>query len=126
VKHIELNRQGEAIKQFFLALPVDPEGSVVELDGCAVARVVLLKNGAHSLTLHAGPWTDAKNVRRCQLVDREIDGILTPEEATELAVLQEQFFRERRRLAPLPLESLRQLHQELLAKAQKGPAPDGA
>jgi hypothetical protein len=33
VKHIELNRQAEAIKQFFLTLPVDPDGSLVELDG---------------------------------------------------------------------------------------------
>jgi hypothetical protein len=59
-------------------------------------------------------------------VDREIDGILTPEEAAELRVLQEQFFQERRRLAPVPLEDLRQLHQELLAKAQRQAGKDGA
>jgi hypothetical protein len=52
VQHIELNRQREAIKQFFLTLPVDPDGSVVELDGRAVARVVPLKNGATAATLH--------------------------------------------------------------------------
>lgn len=126
VKHIELNRQGEAVKQFFLTLPVDSDGSVVELDGRALARVVPLKNGAKSATPHAGPWTDAKNARRCELVDREIDGVLTPEEAAELKLLQEQFFQERRRLAPIPLQYLRDLHQELLAKAQKTAGEDGA
>jgi hypothetical protein len=124
--HIELNRQGDAIKKFFLTLPVDPEGSVVELDGRAVARVVPLQNGVNSVTLYSGPWTGAKNARRCELVDRKIDGILTPEEANELAVLQEQFFQERRRLAPLSLADLRQLHQELLVKAQQAAARDGA
>ena len=101
MEHIELNRQGEAVKQFFLTLPADPDGSVVELDGQAVARVLPLKNGPKSTTLHPGRWTDAKNARRCELVDREIDGILTSEESAELKVLQEQFFQERRRLAPV-------------------------
>jgi hypothetical protein len=126
VKHIELNRQGEAVKQFFLTLPVDPDGSVVELDGHALARVLPLKNGAKSATLLPGPWSDSKNARRCELVDREIDGILTPEEAVELQALQEQFFQERRRLAPVALRDLRELHQTLLAKAQKAADGDGA
>jgi hypothetical protein len=125
VKHIELNRQGEAVKQFFLTLPADPDGSVVELDGRAVARVLPLENGSRSATLHTGPWTDAKNTRRCELVDREIDGILTPEEAAELQILQQQFFQERRRLAPIALKDLRELHQTLLAKARQA-ADNGA
>ena len=125
MKHIELSRQGEAVKQFFLTLPVDPDGSVVELDGRALARVLPLKNGAKSATLHAGPWTEPKNTRRCALVDREIDGVLTAEESAELQVLQEQFFQERRRLAPVPLRDLRELHQALLAKAQKSADGDG-
>jgi hypothetical protein len=119
VHHVELSRQGEAVKQFFLALPVNPEGAVVELDGHALARVLPLPNGAKSATLHPGPWTSEKNARRCELVDREIDGILTSEEVAELQVLQQQFFQERRRLAPIPLKDLRELHDTLLAKAQK-------
>jgi hypothetical protein len=119
VKHIDLNAQGEAVKQFFLSLPVDPDGSVVELNGQAVARVTPLKgegNGSHEAT---GPWTEAKNARRCALIDREIDALLTPEEAAELQMLQQQMLRERRRLAPVPLEDLRRLHQKLLMKAQQ-------
>jgi hypothetical protein len=126
VNHIELDGQEDAIKQFFLSLPVDADGSIVELNGRALARVLPLTKGGNGVPAHAGPWTEAKNARRCELVDREIDGILTPEEAAELALLQEQFFRERRRLAPVPLDDLRRLHQDLLAKAQKEVAQDGA
>jgi hypothetical protein len=118
VKHIDLNAHGEAVKQFFLSLPVDPEGSVVELNGQAVARVTPLNGQRHGIREATGPWTEAKNARRCLLIDRDINGTLTPAEAVELEVLQEQMLRERRRLAPVPLEDLRRLHQELLTKAQ--------
>jgi hypothetical protein len=119
VKHIDLNTQGEAVKQFFLSLPVDPEGSVLELNGQAVARVTLLKGQRDGSSEATGPWTEAKNARRRALIDREIDATLTREEAKELQVLQQQMLRERRRLAPVPLDDLRRLHQELLMKAQK-------
>jgi hypothetical protein len=119
VKHIDLNAQGEAVKQFFLSLPGDPEGSVVELNGQAVARVTPLKGERNGSPEATGPWTEAKNARRCVLIDREMDGLLTPEEAAELHELQQQMLRERRRLAPVPLEDLRRLHQELLMKAQQ-------
>jgi hypothetical protein len=124
VKHIDLDKQGETVKQFFQSLPPDPEGSVVELNGQALARVVPLGSRVNG-AVHAGPWTETKNARRCALVDREIDGTLTPEEAAELAILQEQMLRERRKLAPVPLEDLRRLHQDLLTKAQKQAAQDG-
>jgi hypothetical protein len=126
VKHIELNGQGDAVKQFFLKLPVDADGSIVEIDGHAVARVLPFRNGPGAVSGHLGPWTEAKNDRRCALVDRDIDGTLTSEEAAELAVLQEQFFKERRKFAPVPLEDLRRLHQDLLAKAQEQAAREGA
>jgi hypothetical protein len=119
VKHINLDAQGEAVKQFFLSLPSDPEGSVVELNGQAVARVMPLNGERHGSQEATGPWTEAKNARRCALIDREIDALLTPEEVAELHVLQQQMLRERRKLAPVPLEDLRHLHQELLMKAQQ-------
>jgi hypothetical protein len=64
-------------------------------------------------------WTDAKNERRCALIDRKYADGLTAAEAAELAVLQEQMLRYRQRVAPLPLEHARRLHQELLAKAAR-------
>ena len=42
MNHIDLDGQGEAIKQFFPSLPVDAEGAVVELNGQALARVVAI------------------------------------------------------------------------------------
>jgi hypothetical protein len=50
MKHIELNAQAEAVKQFFLSLLGDPDGSMVELDGLAVARVIPASNGVSSLS----------------------------------------------------------------------------
>ena len=119
MKHIELNGQGEAIKQFFLALRVGTEGSVVELDGEAIARVLPVSGKYNGRKKATGPWTDAKNRRRSELIDKEIDGALTPDESLELEILQEQMLAHRRKVAPLPLEDARRLHQELLAKAER-------
>jgi hypothetical protein len=118
MKHIELNAQGEAVKQFFLSLPVDPDGSVIELNGRVLARVFPAGGNGHGIEGDSGPWTEAKNKRRGALIDKEIDGCLTREEAMELEVLQRQMHRHLRTLAPLPLEDARRLHQELLAKAE--------
>ena len=62
-------------------------------------------------------WTEAKNQRRCQLVDKEIDGTISVDEKAELNRLQAEMLTYRRKVAPLPLEELRELHQELLRQA---------
>lgn len=62
-------------------------------------------------------WTAQKNHRRCHLVDKEIDGTLSPAEQGELDQLQAEMLAYRRHVAPLPLEDLRQLHQQLLRQA---------
>jgi hypothetical protein len=72
-------------------------------------------------SLPSGPWTNEKNARRCALIDRKIAETLTDEEAIELADLQEEMLRHRRKVAPLPLEDLRQLHQELLQMSMEDP-----
>jgi hypothetical protein len=114
--HIPLDSQDDAVKRFFLSLPVDPQGSVVELNGQAVACVVPMPwaNGDS-----AQEWTDEKNNRRCDLIEKKYAGGLTPAEAIELRSLQEQMLRYRESIAPLPLAEVRRLHQELLAKAQQ-------
>jgi hypothetical protein len=118
MKHIELNGQGEAVKQFFFSLPVDADGSVIQLNGKAVARVFAVGKDGNGAELHPGPWTEAKNQRRCDLIDKDIDDHLTPEEAVELEALRRQMDRHLRKIAPLPLEDARRLHKELLAKAE--------
>lgn len=108
--HISLDAQDQAVQRFFLALTVNPDGAVVELNGQAVACVVpppTVDGAAESA------WSEAKNERRCNLIDREIDGTLTPMEAVELHGLQQAMLRHRRHVAPLPLAAARQLHRRL-------------
>lgn len=116
MNHIRLDAQDEAVKQFILSLPVDHRGSVLELEGHAVACILPLSPGREGSAAPA-EWTEAKNARRCALIDREIAETLTPGEAVELHQLQAEMLRHRRRAAPLPLEDARRLHQRLLAKA---------
>jgi hypothetical protein len=119
--HINLDGVEEVVRQFVLAVAGDPAGSVLELNGRPVAWVVPAapppENGE-------GAWTEAKNQRRCDLIDRKYAGGLTPAEAVELAQLQEEMLRHRQRVAPLPLEDARRLHQELLNRAASQPPAD--
>ena len=62
-------------------------------------------------------WNDAKNDRRCELIDKEIEGTLLPAEKRELEELQRQMLAYRRKVAPLPLKEAQRLHQQLLKKA---------
>lgn len=116
MKLLSLDGQADAVKQFILSLSVDPDGSLLELEGRVLLQVLPVPVGGNG---SAGDWTEAKNARRCLLIDREIDGLLTPEEAAELAQLQQEMLRHRRRVAPLPLQDARQLHQELLERARR-------
>jgi hypothetical protein len=123
MKHVKLDSQEEAVKRFVLALSVEPGASVLELDGKAVVCVV---PAAELVTRAPGAvdWTETKNTRRCQLIDREIDGTITPADAVELQQLQNELLRYQSQVAPWPLEAARRLHQELLGKAaaaQGGP-----
>jgi hypothetical protein len=122
MQHIDLDAREESVKQFVLSLAGEPQGAVLELNGRAIAWVVPLPpdNGASS----DEDWTEAKNARRCALIDREVAGTLTPQEAGELRRLQEEMLRHRRRVAPLPLADARALHQDLLARAQAGSQTD--
>lgn len=118
--HVKLEGVEEAVRQFVLTLSGNPNGSVLELDGRPVVWVV----PASEAVGNGEPWSDAKNQRRCDLIDRKHAGGLTPTEAVELAHLQDEMLRYRQRIAPLPLEDARRLHQELLAKAAAASTPE--
>jgi hypothetical protein len=121
MNHILLDKQDEAVKRFFLSLPADAQGSVVELNGHAVACVLPPPKAMNGTTEE---WNDAKNERRCDLIDREFNGpALTAAEMVELAGLQEEMLRYRQRVAPLPIEDARRLHQELLARVAGKDSP---
>ena len=99
-------------------MTADPQGTVLELNGRAIVCVLPLSDTSGGAS-NGSAWTEEKNARRCLLIDREIDGTLTPAEAVELNRLQREMLEHRRRVAPLPLDDARKLHQELLAKAQR-------
>ncbi|HEV3235877.1 MAG TPA: hypothetical protein VGZ25_02745 [Gemmataceae bacterium] len=119
VKHIRLESQPEAIRQFLLALSIPPEGAVFELGGEPVACVFSAPKVANGAGTSSEEWSEAKNDRRCDLIDRKYAGSLTPSEESELTSLQEQMLRYRQRVAPIPLEDARLLHQQLLMRAQQ-------
>lgn len=110
---IALDDQDEAVKRFVLSLALDSQGTLLELDGKPVVWVVSAVDVRRQGDGEE-PWTKEKNERRCA-------GGLTPAEALELAQLQAQMLRWRQRVAPLPLEDARRLHQELLEKAARSP-----
>jgi hypothetical protein len=116
VTHVNIDRQPDAVKQFFKSLALTPEGSVVEMNGKPLAR--MLPAGSRD-----PEWTDAKNVRRLTLIDRDIAGTITSDETLELELLQEDLQRHVELVAPLPLEYIRQLHQQLLSKAGEAASP---
>jgi hypothetical protein len=66
-----------------------------------------------------GEWTKSKNTRRADLIDKQIEGTLSPEERVELDFLQQQFRAFRQQHAPLPIENAKQLHRELLEKKRQ-------
>ncbi len=123
MKRVKLDAQEESVKRFVLALTVDPGGSVLELNGQAVACVVPAPKPVTGASTSV-ERTEQKNTRRCELIDREIDGVLTPEEVVELRQLQDEMLRYQNKVAPWPTRGARHLHQELFkkaAKAQDGP-----
>ena len=61
-----------------------------------------------------GDWSDELNERRIELIDKDIQGNITTGERAELAELQRKAVAYRDRVAPLPIEGARRLHQQLL------------
>jgi hypothetical protein len=59
-------------------------------------------------------WNDALNQRRFKLIDREIQGLLTPAESIELAGLTKSMRDHVESETNLPMNGARALHQKLL------------
>lgn len=113
MKHLSIDSQDESVKRFVLTLAREPLGFVLELAGKPVAQVMPPPVGQNGTSLAPDDWTDLKNERRCELIDREIDGTLNIDEQNELEDLQEQMLRHRHRVAPLPLAYARHLLEQL-------------
>jgi hypothetical protein len=115
--HVNLDIQPEIVRQFVLSLSASPDGVVLELAGQPVACIVPPPKERIGAEEESGEWTDEKNRRRCELIERRYDNSLNPVEEAELTVLQDAMHRFIDQVAPLPLDVARNLHQELLQKA---------
>jgi PAS domain S-box-containing protein len=70
-------------------------------------------------------WSEAKNARRCDLIDRKIQNTISTKEAAELDKLQEALRAYLDRVAPLPTEGAIKLHAELIRRARRGATRNG-
>lgn len=74
----------------------------------------------------SGEWNDAKNARRCDLIDKDTQGTLGPEERRELESLTRELRAYRRTIAPISLDGATRLHQQLLEKKRQQEAQGDA
>ena len=66
-----------------------------------------------------GEWTEEKEARRRELIDKDIADTITTTERAELAALDRQGNEYYDKIAPRPTAGVRRLHQELLNKRGK-------
>ncbi len=64
------------------------------------------------------PWTAELNDRRCDLIDKDLAGALTADEELELESLTAEMRRYVDRVAPIPIQGVRDLHRQLLEQAR--------
>lgn len=76
----------------------------------------IIKSVEIELTQSSRPWTEAKNARRLELIDKEIQCTLRETERRELELLTREMRIHRRRVAPVPIQGAMRLHQELVEK----------
>lgn len=107
---IDVDVRDESVLRFVLSLPTDPNGTRLRVNGKTLFRVIPVSPSDNSAE---HDWSDERNARRCLLIDKEVRGAITANEATELEDLQDQLRRYRRQVAPLPLAETRQMLEEL-------------
>src|SRR5262245_5331387 len=115
--HVNFNAVSDEVRQVILSF--NANGTIFELDGRPIACLVPPPIRPDD----SGEWSTTKNARRCYLIDRDIDGTITMQEKLELQTLEEQFEQFMDRVAPLPVDHVRQLHQALLDKVRLQGAP---
>ena len=121
LNRVRWDKLPEALRQFLRGLASSPDGTVIEDDGRPMFRVLPYPRPAGGQS--GLDWTPQDNQRRCDLLDRDLDGALTPVEQSELVALEQRLDRHVDAIAPLPLEPLRLLHQKLLAKSNGTSTP---
>jgi hypothetical protein len=119
VTHVDLDTQPEVVRQFVLTLSASGDGAILESAGRPVACVVPHPKSPSGTSAPEEEWTEIKNRRRGELLDRKYDRGLSPPEEAELALLQDAMHRYIDKVAPLPLDAARSLHHALLQEAAR-------
>lgn len=116
---LNLDNQPAVVRDFMLALSATSGSVVLESAGKAIACVVPAPQANEFMA--NDDWTDEKNARRVSLLDRKYEGGLTEAQEAELILLQDAMHRHIDRVAPLPLDEVRRVHQELLLRMASPP-----
>ena len=114
MNHVNLDAQDEAVQRFVMLLTVGTAGAILEKGGKPIACLVPPPKAA---SFSMDNWSREKNERRCALIDKKYGDRLDSADEAELALLQDEAIRYRQRVAPLPMDHARKLHQELLELA---------
>jgi hypothetical protein len=112
------------------ALDEAPQGPVQFEDPRTRSRYVLIPHEAYRRILpllgsppaSTGPqveWSDTKNDRRIALIKREVAGMLSNDEQAQLQQLQDEFYRYREQVAPLPDAMLELLEEALVRRVSE-------
>ena len=92
------------VRTYLDTLPRSAGGTVIERDGKPAYHLESLVEPEG--TAYGLAWSPEKNRRRCELIDNDIDGGLTPDEHAELEDLELELRRHVNAVAPRPIESL--------------------
>lgn len=109
-------------------LPIDADITAYRAATVRAFKATLLESGMdHGAVLElfaqvatgygaaeAADWDEESNRRRCQLIDRDIQGSLSPIEQLELANLTQQMRKHVDNEVHFPMEGARQVHRYLL------------
>ncbi len=79
----------------------------------------LIENGHDEQVAEPVQWNDEKNARRCDLIRRKHTSGLAANEASELSTLQDEMYRYRAQVAPLPLKMLEVIQAGLERLAER-------
>ena len=120
-------------------VPVSASGWLVESDGRKFILSVAQARHARAegaRQAHVGratrnrsgdpEWSEAKNARRCELIDRKIQNTISAQEAAELEDLQEALRAYLDRVAPVPMEGAEKLHAELIRREKRDATQDAS
>ena len=121
VKVITPDLIDEPVKRFLSGADVSSEVSMIEVNG---RLVYLMARPVGDPAVRDEAWTMDRNQRRHDLIDKQIEETITLEEAVELAHLQSAFARWLDAKAPLPLDHVRKLHDQLVEQALAKSRPE--